>query len=201
MTHLVENGGFVAGTLVHTKNGLVPIAQIKVGDLVLSRPEDGGELAYKRVVSTVSHENKQLWLVTYFIDDDETPRYLVCTGNHPFWVKTSGWLRADLIADGVPMQLSDGSVAWGYSANRILETDLPGVGWSHYNDGNFCGPTIDMRDNRVVVAGSPLDPTPDIAGENPLDGRVYNFEVEEFHTYFVGDVGVWVHDTNGVILA
>src|SRR5471032_160366 len=95
LTHLVENGCFVAGTLVHTKNGLVPIEQIKVGDLVLSRLEGGGELAYKRVVSTVSHENKQLWLVTYFVDDDATPRYLVCTGNHPFWTKTSGWLRAD----------------------------------------------------------------------------------------------------------
>lgn len=23
---------------------------------------------------------------------------------------------------------------------------------------------------------------------------VYNFEVEEFHTYFVGEVGVWVHN-------
>ncbi|MCM1006331.1 MAG: HINT domain-containing protein [Ruminococcus flavefaciens] len=26
---------------------------------------------------------------------------------------------------------------------------------------------------------------------------VYNFQVEDFHTYFVGDCGVWVHNANG----
>jgi hypothetical protein len=26
---------------------------------------------------------------------------------------------------------------------------------------------------------------------------VYNFEVEEFHTYFVGEAGAWVHNANG----
>jgi hypothetical protein len=37
---------FAAGTLVHTKNGLKPIEQIKVGDLVLSKHESGkGERA------------------------------------------------------------------------------------------------------------------------------------------------------------
>lgn len=33
-------GCFIAGTLVHTKDGLKPIEQIKVGDWVLSRPEN-----------------------------------------------------------------------------------------------------------------------------------------------------------------
>jgi hypothetical protein len=27
--------------------------------------------------------------------------------------------------------------------------------------------------------------------------RVYNFEVDEFHTYYVGRLGVWVHDACG----
>ncbi len=33
-----------------------------------------------------------------------------------------------------------------------------------------------------------------------MDGReetVYNFEVEDFHTYFVGEAGVWVHNDEG----
>ena len=26
--------------------------------------------------------------------------------------------------------------------------------------------------------------------------KVYNFQVEDFHTYFVGECGVWVHNAN-----
>jgi hypothetical protein len=36
-----------------------------------------------------------------------------------------------------------------------------------------------------------------VSSTNALEERetVYNFEVEGFHTYFVGEVGVWVHNT------
>jgi hypothetical protein len=36
----MTTSGFVAGTLVHTDKGLVPIEQLKIGDLVLSRPDN-----------------------------------------------------------------------------------------------------------------------------------------------------------------
>lgn len=49
--------GFVAGTLVHTDQGLVPIEQINVGDLVLSKSESG-DVAYKRVVRTFKSPEK-----------------------------------------------------------------------------------------------------------------------------------------------
>lgn len=41
--------GFAAGTLVHTKEGILPIECIKVGDWVLSQPEAKRENIYKRV--------------------------------------------------------------------------------------------------------------------------------------------------------
>lgn len=31
--------------------------------------------------------------------------------------------------------------------------------------------------------------------QNVETGRVYNFEVEDFHTYYVGKEGLWVHNT------
>ncbi len=52
------NGCFIAGTLVHTKTGLVPIEEIKVGDWVLSPPEMKGDLAYKRVANTFVFEDQ-----------------------------------------------------------------------------------------------------------------------------------------------
>lgn len=52
--------GFVAGTLVHTDKGLVPIEQLKVGDMVLSKPESGeGEKAYKAITRVFKADKKQ----------------------------------------------------------------------------------------------------------------------------------------------
>ena len=62
-------GCFVAGTLVHTKDGLKPIEQVKVGDWVLSRPEnpeEGTETAYKRVAQTFRFEDKPVVKLSWF---------------------------------------------------------------------------------------------------------------------------------------
>ena len=61
-----EDGCFVAGTLVHTSTGLVPIEQVRVGDRVLSQPESQGERAYRRVIGTVVHQDHEVTLVQYF---------------------------------------------------------------------------------------------------------------------------------------
>lgn len=46
------------------------------------------------------------------------------------------------------------------------------------------------HEQRVRNDGVELTP------ENYLKARVYNFEVEDFHTYYVGEMGVWVHNAN-----
>ena len=80
-----KNSGFAKGTLVHTNKGLVPIQNLKVGDLVLSMPENGeGETVYKRVVNTFkSVEKKELMggLMDIF-----------CTDDHSFWEIDRGWV-------------------------------------------------------------------------------------------------------------
>ncbi|MED6317855.1 MAG: hypothetical protein VYA60_11565, partial [Pseudomonadota bacterium] len=40
---IMNTSGFVGGTLVHTNRGLVPIKDIKVGDMVLSRDQHNAE--------------------------------------------------------------------------------------------------------------------------------------------------------------
>jgi Pretoxin HINT domain len=82
---------FGAGTLVHTKEGLVPIEQIKVGDWVLSKPENGGEQAYKRVLQTFAHEPQRVIGVEYIADPGQgISHQIVCTVKHPFWEKILG---------------------------------------------------------------------------------------------------------------
>ncbi len=76
---------FVAGTLVHAKEDLRPIEEIKVGDYMLSKPESGtGELAYKRVTKTFVHENREVFGITYGVDGEAV--LLVTTAEHPFWI-------------------------------------------------------------------------------------------------------------------
>ena len=54
--------GFMKGTLVKRPEGWTPIDELKVGDLVMSRPENGiGEAVPKRVVNTFCFEGKEVW--------------------------------------------------------------------------------------------------------------------------------------------
>ncbi|MGE6342072.1 hypothetical protein [Psychrobacter nivimaris] len=110
--------GFVAGTLVHTDKGLVPIQDIKVGDLILSKPvlfkpEDGsGDIEYKPVISTFTSPKKErIFKVEYFNETvakqgEKGRNYILCTSNHPFWVTrqpedTEGeWLSAERLPAG-----------------------------------------------------------------------------------------------------
>lgn len=89
-----ELGCFVAGTLVHTKEGLKPIEQIQVGDLVLSRHESGeGELCYQPVTRTFQYEDRELYFVAWQVLEGDTGKltevqgYMVVTGAHPIWVQ------------------------------------------------------------------------------------------------------------------
>lgn len=64
MNTLKQTSGFAAGTFVHTAEGWTPIQYVKVGDMVLSKPESGeGEASYKPVLKTFTYENKELWIV------------------------------------------------------------------------------------------------------------------------------------------
>ncbi len=114
----MNNTGFIAGTLIHTDKGLVPIQDIKVGDLilskpVLSKPESGvGEIEYKPVISTFTSPKKErIFKVEYFNETvanqgEKGRNYILCTSSHPFWVTrqpedTEGeWLSAERLPAG-----------------------------------------------------------------------------------------------------
>lgn len=93
---------FAAGTLVHTQEGLKPIEDIKVGDMVLSKHESGeGERAYKRVTKTFVHEDREVILLGAMFGkptptaSERVIKHLVVTPDHPIWVKGKGWKKAE----------------------------------------------------------------------------------------------------------
>ena len=84
---------FAAGTQVWTETGLRAIESIKVGDRVLSKSVESGELAFRPVLRTTIREAKPLVVIQSAEDE------LKVTGGHRFWQSGYGWVIArDLTA-------------------------------------------------------------------------------------------------------
>lgn len=150
-------GGFVAGTMVHTQEGLRPIEQIKVGDYVLSKPESGnGELSYKRVMQTFEHENSEVYLVNYVADTDEKKyrsEHVAATGNYPLWVErlgnyaetkvVSAWVSVDKFFDlavtgSYPVfELYDGRLVKWDGSGPLVRTTTPEVGIVYMSESSL----------------------------------------------------------------
>ena len=135
---------FIAGTLVATKNGLVPIEDIKPGDLVWATDENTGETSLKEV--------KQLFRNTTdeWIHLTANGEEIVCTPEHPFYSPVKGWTNA--------CQLRVGDIFVTLNGEYVV---------------------LERIQHELL--------------ESPE--TTYNFEVEGYHTYHVGNTGVLVHNS------
>jgi len=123
----------------------------------------------------------------------------VATSDHPFWGRNVGGSSVDYLETNSILELKDGTSAVVSQVRKILRTTTAGIGWAPDMDEDT-GRKIDFRDARVVVSeydrAQEVDGDLDISsGNDPyLKVRVYNFEVEGTHTYYVGEDAVWVHN-------
>lgn len=138
---------FVAGTKIHTADGLKNIEDIQLGDLIWSREEFGDKYSYRPVVATKITEQQALYEVVVQNAQGQIEHYQT-TEEHPFHVTDIGWLKASLLEKGMKLLDPQGK------------------------------PSLE------VVSQQALNKTE----------TVYNFEVEAFHTYHIGEFGVWVHN-------
>ena len=252
---------FAAGVLVHTDKGLVPIEQLKVGDMVLSAPEDATpsadgklETNYKPITQVFESDEKQKIMAPL-----GNPSVL-CTINHPFWSIEKGWVRADEIDNYTSLYLllpplwskEKGWVRadkidtytslyqllpppsydhyyqnqfWiggklGEEQMYLLETPFENIavgfndndtfGWSdrwnnmpYIKDFNsnkyvispYCGNfNEELTEQERVIYQEALEYIIYEHNYNPYKATVYNIEVADTHTYFVGELGIWVHN-------
>ncbi len=94
----------VAGTTVWTSTGPVPIEQVQIGDVVLSKNIESGELAYQPVLGkTVRPECDLLKILI----GEET---VEASGGHPFWISGEGWIKARDLRPGMQLHSVDGSL-------------------------------------------------------------------------------------------
>ena len=134
---------FVAGTLVCTVDGEVPIEEIEVGDYVLAENPETGEIDYKPVLETYEHDTYDVVYLT--IDGEE----FITTEGHPFYTLERGFVKAGELR---------------YSDTLVDD------------DGNKLH--LDKKNKEHLT--------------KPV--TVYNFAVEDYHTYFVGENEVLVHN-------
>lgn len=235
-TAIVERPScLVAGTLVQTQDGLRPIETIKVGDWVLSRPEnseEGAEAAYKRVVNTFRFEDKPVVRLNWFqrpADDVDGEKYgdrtsefdgIFATPNHPVWVEGHGWLAVERLHEPGKrkpglldpekwyqpiLRLADGSVCHIGDVNDCFRTDQANVVYTEVtNEGLVWGNSWDfsvsppkMISNQVAFEHEDWTDL-ETGAPSAFATTVYNIEVEDWHTYFIGRTGLWVHD-NGLV--
>ncbi len=225
--------GFVAGTLVHMDKGLIPIQDIKVGDMVLSRSEWGSNNApteYKRVIrSFCSGEDEIIRLSCQKdseYDDPDALRYFeFMTPNHPIWDQTlNDWILASKIEIGTLLSSIENE-----NNLRVLEVDVvwdsytKGIGITYpiYSDESevdfmvtFNNQGYKVHSNKFVsdyyisdakATKFDLKYSKEVfnnyenrswaGNRKPIKVPFYNLEVEGFHTYFVGEHSVWVHDS------
>jgi len=145
---IIQKLCFAAGTPVLTKNGPVPIEQIRVRDEVLSRNMTTGKLEYKKVTQVFAPKVSRLIQLSFAGNTDS----IKSTPSHPFYTqranaKNSAWISAVQI--------------------RVGDSILSAKG-----------------DWVKVVSTSAIE----------KDQYVYNFEVAENHNYYVGSIGVLVHN-------
>lgn len=86
-------GCFASGTLVKTKEGLKPIEEVKLGDLLAAKNEETGEIAWKPVIKQHIYENRPLNKLVLQASA-QNPVELTVTDDHPFWVKGKGWVKS-----------------------------------------------------------------------------------------------------------
>jgi hypothetical protein len=96
---------FVPGTPVWTKDGVVAIDHIQLGDLVLSLDVETGRLDYKPVVYRTVRPRTT---ITNLEIDGET---IGATLGHPIWVSGKGWVKVHDLDAGVSLRTEQGEVA------------------------------------------------------------------------------------------
>jgi RHS repeat-associated protein len=206
---------FGAGTPVAIANGeWIPIETVAVGRRVLSRTEgDDDDDVFCETDVTNS------WFrVQTLVTAADGHEFNVGLARSPEWVEETVWPLAisipDLGIEGTAQLLNVGPIALEEGPGCVVTmtvshlnssiTDIVFDGdetirttafhpfWSI--DRNEWVPAGELaRGEQVNSIGRPLV----VTSVDAIDGveLVYNFEVEKRHTYFVGELGAWVHNT------
>lgn len=115
INHSIYPVGFVAGTLVRTQSGHVPIEQIKSGDEVLGSNESS---LFDFIVTRYPAKEQTTVLVKITIDDES---FCVAPDQKLFSLQKMNWVDAAKIEPGEPV----GSISCDFTIDNIEIEEAP----------------------------------------------------------------------------
>jgi hypothetical protein len=126
--------------------------------------------------------------------------------------KPIGWRRADWLESHQLVDVAEGDRLAAGMFDRIWRTRTDGMGWIETNPDSTMGHNVRLSDWRATAERRPWDDA-DFAGVDSFNERyetpelqelwgyklpVHDLEVEDFHTYYVGERGLLAHDATSV---
>ena len=88
------------GTPILTQRGPIAIERIRIGDLVLAKHFDTGEVRFQPVLRTTTRAPEPLIRITLAENAAGKSQVIRASGGHPFWVSGKGWVRARELTAG-----------------------------------------------------------------------------------------------------
>jgi len=106
---------FTPDTLVSTADGLTPIGELAVGELVWAYNEATGTTDLYTITAVLAHADTVL--VDLTIDGEP----ITTTPEHPFFTRERSWVAADALRLGDHIRAADGT--WGVVERLLLRSD------------------------------------------------------------------------------
>jgi hypothetical protein len=132
---------FTAGTKVMTDEGEKNIEDIEIGDKVLAKSDETGDVAYKEVTGLFQKQSDEIYSI--YIGKE----VIEATKEHPVWIDGRGWTEVHDLKVGDLLVTSNG--------------------------------------HKIAI---------EKIKKEPRQEPVYNFSVEDYESYFVSNLGIWVHN-------
>ena len=153
-----------------TRAGLKPIEDIEVGDEVLAYDEETGEQAYKPVVQLFRNTTEE-WCTVSVKPEIGQEFEIVSTPGHKYYVPEN-------------------------EAERNFGEVLEHAGYAGLSEKWVSAQNLKFGD-KVLLSDGTYGIIQTVKVETlSAPETTYNFEVEDFHTYFVGEQSVCVHNAN-----
>ena len=176
-------GCFRGDTLIDTESGLRPIRTIEPGDRVWSWDEATGQKVLRRVSRAI--RMPAFGLRTLQVDQET----IYTTDGHPFWVEGKGWVKARFLNTGDTLR-SDSGTSLTVSSNRRVNVQKFYAGYDVAKERA----ALQSTEQRGGLRPAAFQPSELFKEGFGAKGLVYNIEVEDTHTFFVGKHKVLVHN-------